>query len=167
MKTNDNNAIFLATRTTPQQSLEFRPTVTGTLAEVLQPRPPVNSNIFRNVRPLWVEGAAADMVKAAGDKLHALYLDGVTRVRYDPQEPEVFWGAFANTALVEINAVAALEDEQTAAIAVAIFKASGWYATSLRPTLARAQAAITAFVIETARSLRMLFVQEKLSFDLA
>lgn len=156
-----------ATHTTQKQqsSLEVHPTVTATLADVLRPR----GKCFqpRTVRPMALDVDAARLVQAAGDKLYALYLDGVTRVRYDPQAPEVFWGAFASTALVEINAVDALEDEQTAAIAVAIFKASGWYATSLRPTLARAQAAITAFVIETARSLRELFRQEQLSFDLA
>ena len=148
-----------------QRSLEFRPTPVATLADVLQPRGRCYKP--RTVRALAITATTAEVVQAAGAKLHALYLDGVTRAHYNSSEPEIFWSQLASTALVEINAIDAIEDEQTAAIAVAIFKAAGWYTTGLRPTLAPAQAAISAYVIETARNFRKLFAQEQLSFDLA
>lgn len=131
--------------------------ITATISQVLQPRfiEPIH-----HVSPLAIQGGTpqAAVVARAAAQVQALYADGVRST--SGKNREAFYDECADTCMTAFDTQSVLDDA-TSAIVAAIFKAAGWFSGTLKPITLRAQVEIQMYVIEAARSIRLLLAKQQ------
>lgn len=129
--------------------------------DVLRPSAPEAP--VRRVAPQPIEKGSfqEQLIEQAATALRTIRIEGRTRVPYDPDNPEPFWEACAETAKTALDVEATLEDPQDAAIAAAIFKGAGFFDGGIKLLTVRAQVEAQMFVIERTRQVRFLFAKQQ------
>lgn len=139
-----------------QQTLTL---ATATLADVLRASP---AEPVRFIKPAKVDSGSvqATIIERAARQVRDIYLDGIRRVKYDEKQPEVFFDACFDTWSVFAEVEQAVQDDATAAIALAILERAGWNRDGLRPTTLEAQVRMQMTAIDAATQAKVLFAKQ-------
>jgi hypothetical protein len=133
----------------------------GMMLDVL--RPSADAAPLRKIepRPVVAGSYQEDLIEKAASTLRRLRIAGKARVPYDPDHPEPFWEACADTAKAALEVENSIADPDEAAIASAIFKAAGFYDGGIKLLTLRAQVEVQMFVMENARNVKFLFSKQQ------
>ena len=135
------------------------------MQEVLQPRPALEFRFLKDAE-FAPESAQYDAVGKAAKEVRDIYYASIRRAAYNPDQPEVFFDACAQT---QYDTYAVIEqshpDEKEASVAMAILRRAGLCDSRIRPTYADARAAMRAAAVEAAINIKFLFAkQDALAF---
>lgn len=121
--------------------------------------------IYRQIKPAQVpeDSTAAKVIEKAAKKVRELYLGGKRGQNYDPENPEAFFDACADTYIARIETIEVLPDVE-ASVAEAIWLRAG-FNENLAPTTKLAQVKMQIAVIDAAKHAAPFFAKQAALFS--